>query len=204
MKKKILVATTNSGKIAEISKFLKDLPFKIVSLSDVGANIDIKETGKTYKENSKLKALFYAKLSNLPAISDDGGIEITALGGAPGIKSRRWLGYEATDKEIIEHMKKIARKLPDNNRTAYFKTVITFALPSGKYFQSTGIVKGEIAKEPLLKILKGYPYRSFFYIPKIKKFYHESQLSKDEERVYNHRYKAITKLKPIIKRELGL
>lgn len=194
MKKKILVATTNPGKIVEISKFLKDLPFKIVSLKDVGINIDVKEAGKTYKENSKLKALFYAKLSNLPAISDDGGIEIMALGGAPGVKSRRWLGHNATDKEIIEHMKKVSKELPEKNRIAYFKTVITFALPNGKYFQSTGKVKGEIAKKPLLKLLKGYPYRSFFFLPRINKFYHESQLSKEEQRLYNHRYKAIQKL----------
>lgn len=198
--KNLLVATTNPGKIAEISKFLKDLPFKIVSLKDVGISIDIKETGETYKENSKLKALFYAKLSSLPAISDDGGIEIMALGGAPGIKSRRWLGHHATDKELIEYMKKVTKELPDNNRTAYFKTVITLALPNGKYFQSTGKVKGEIARKPLLKLLKGYPYRSFFFIPAINKFYHESQLSKEEERLYNHRYKAIQKLKPKIQK----
>ncbi len=196
--KKLLVATKNPGKIVEIKSFLQDLPFEIVSLKDVGINDDVEETGKTYKENSLLKALFYAKKSKLPVISDDGGLEIEALGGAPGVKSRRWLGYEATDKELIEYMKKISQELPENNRTAYFKTVITFAMPNGKYFQSKGKVKGEIARKPLLKLLKGYPYRSFFFLPQINKFYHESQLSKEEERVYNHRYKAIKKLKPII------
>lgn len=199
MRKKVLIATTNPGKILEIGNFLKDLSLETVSLKDIGIKDDVKETGKTYKENSKLKALFYAKKSNLPAISDDGGLEIKALNGAPGVKSRRWLGYEATDEEIIKHIKKVAKELPDNNRTAYFKTVMTFALPSGKYFQSEGKVKGIIAKNPLLKILKGYPYRSFFYLPKINKFYHESQLSKEEEKIYNHRYKAIQKLLPIIK-----
>jgi len=199
VKKKVLIATTNPGKILEIGNFLKDLSFEIVSLKEIGIKDDVKETGKSYKENSKLKALFYAKKSNLPAISDDGGLEINALGGAPGIKSRRWLGYEATDEELIGFMKKISKALPDNNRVAYFKTVITLALPNGKYFQSEGKVKGIIAIKPLLKILKGYPYRSFFYLPKINKFYHESQLSKEEEKIYNHRYKAIQKLLPIIK-----
>jgi XTP/dITP diphosphohydrolase len=194
--KKLLIATKNPGKIAEIKSFLKDLPFQIVSLKDVGINDDVEETGKTYAENSLLKALFYAKKSQLPAISDDGGLEIEALQGAPGIKSRRWLGYEATDQELIEYMKKVSQKLPENNRTAYFRTVVTFALPNGKYFQRK--VKGEIAKKPLLKLLEGYPYRSFFFLPQINKFYHESQLSKAEERVYNHRYKAVKKLKPLI------
>lgn len=196
--KKLLIATKNPGKIAEIKSFLKDLPFETVSLKDVGIKDDVEETGKTYTENSLLKALFYAKKSKLPVISDDGGLEIEALGGAPGIKSRRWLGYEATDQELIEYMKKITRNLPENNRTAYFKTVITFALPNGKYFQQKGEVKGQIAKKPFLKLLEGYPYRSFFFLPQINKFYHESQLSKAEERVYNHRYKAIKKLKPLI------
>ena len=196
--KKLLVATKNPGKIVEIKSFLKDLPFEIVSLKDVGINDDIKETGNTYEENSLLKALFYSRLSGLPVISDDGGLEIKALNGAPGVKSRRWLGHEATDEELIKHMKKISQELPENNKIAYFKTVVTFALPNGKYFQSKGKVKGEIARKPLLKLLKGYPYRSFFFLPQINKFYHESQLLKEEERVYNHRYKAIEKLKPII------
>lgn len=196
--KKLLIATKNPGKIIEIKKFLKDLPFEIVSLKDVNINDDVEETGKTYEENSLLKALFYAKKSKLPVISDDGGLEIDALAGAPGIKSRRWLGYEATDQELIEYMKKISQDLPENNRTAYFKTVVTFALPDGKYFQSEGKVKGEIARKPLLKFLKGYPYRSFFFLPQINKFYQETQLLKEEEKVYNHRYKAIKKLKPKI------
>ena len=196
--KKLLIATKNPGKIAEIKSFIKDLPFETVSLKDIGINEDVKETGKTYEENSLLKALFYAKLSGLPTISDDGGLEIKALNGAPGVKSRRWLGHEATDKELIKHMIKISQELPDNNRAADFKTVITFAMPNGKYFQSKGRVKGEIARKPLLKLLKGYPYRSFFFLPQINKFYHESQLLKEEERVYNHRYKAIEKIKPII------
>lgn len=202
--KKLLIATKNPGKIVEIKSFLKDLPFEIVSLKDVGINDDVEETGKTYKENSLLKALFYAKKSKLPVISDDGGLEIEALGGAPGVNSRRWLGYEATDKELIEYMKKISQELPENNRTAYFKTVITFAMPNGKYFQSEGKVQGEIARKPLLKLLKGYPYRSFFFLPQINKFYHESQLLKEEERVYNHRYKAIQKLLPIISEVLSI
>jgi len=202
--KKLLIATKNPGKIIEIKSFLKDLPFETVSLKDVDIDDDVKETGKTYEANSLKKALFYAKLSGLPTISDDGGLEIKALNGAPGVKSRRWLGHEATDEELIKHMIKVTKELPENNRTAYFKTVMTFAIPNGKYFQSKGKVKGEIAKKPLLKLLKGYPFRSFFFLPQINKFYHESQLLKEEEKVYNHRYKALTKLKPIIIRELGL
>jgi len=201
---RLLVATTNKGKIKELGEFLKDLPVKLVSLKDVHITTDIEETGKTYKENSQKKALFYAKLSNLPAVSDDGGLEIAALNNAPGIRSRRWLGYEAKDEELIEYMKKIAKELPDTNRKAKFVTVVSFALPNGKVWSAKGIVKGVVAEEPNLKFLKGYPYRSFFYLPKIKKFYHESELTQPEMKEYNHRWKAVDAVKNVIKRQLHI
>lgn len=196
--KKLLIATTNAGKLKEISNFLKDLQIKIVSLSDLDIKDNLEETGKTYKKNSQMKALFYSKKSGLPAIADDGGIEISALGGAPGIKSKRWLGKNSTEQDIIDRMIKVAKELPDNNRKAFFKTIISLALPNGKVWSVAGEVEGIIAEKPYLRALKGYPYRSFFYLPKLKKYYHEDQLTSEEEKEYNHRYKAISRLKPII------
>ena len=128
--KKLLVATKNQGKLREISNFVSDLELKIVSLRDIGIDDDFEETGKTYKENSQNKAIFYAKKSGLPAIADDGGIEIDALNGAPGIKSRRWLGHEASDEELVEHMRRIAKELPKKNKKAYFRTIVSFSLPN--------------------------------------------------------------------------
>jgi len=203
MMKKLLIATTNEGKLKEISNFLKDLPLEIVALNDIGIKDDVEEIGKNYKENSQLKALFYAKKSNLPSISDDGGLEIEFFGGAPGIKSRRWVGANATEEDIISHMIKVAKNLPENNRKAFFKTVISLALPNGKVWSVNGEIKGIIAKKPYLKLLKGYPYRSFFYLPKLKKYYHEKELTDKEQKLYNHRYRAINKLRPIIMRKLG-
>ncbi|MDP2628880.1 MAG: non-canonical purine NTP pyrophosphatase [Nanoarchaeota archaeon] len=195
---KLLIATTNVGKLQEISNFLKGLSLEIVSLNDVGIADDVEETGHTYEENSQLKALFYAKKSGLPAVSDDGGLEISAFGGAPGLHSKRWVGDDSTDEKIINHMIKVAKELPDNNRQAFFKTVVSLALPNGKVWSVTGQVEGIIAEKPYLKILKGYPYRSFFYLPQLKKYYHEQQLTDEEQKLYNHRYKAIQKLKPLI------
>lgn len=209
--KKILIATTNKGKLKEISSFLKDLPagrqglpIEIISLNDVSITDDVEETGHTYEENSRLKALFYAKKSNLPSISDDGGLEISAYGGAPGIKSKRWLGENSTEEDIVNHMIKVAKELPSDNRKAFFKTVISLALPNGQIWSVTGEIEGIIAKKPYLKLLKGYPYRSFFYLPKLKKYYHEQELTEDEQKLYNHRYIALNKLRPIIKRELRI
>ena len=196
--KKLLIATTNPGKLREYKDFLSDLPLKLVSLSDVGIVDDIEETGKTYKENSQMKALFYAKKSGLPSISDDGGIEISALNNEPGIKSSRWIGHDATDEDLVNHMIKISKELPENNRRTAFKIVVSLGLPNGKVYSSEGKVEGVIAKKPHMKLVRGYPYRSFFYLPKVKKYYHESELTKDEMRKYNHRYMAVKKLIPVI------
>jgi XTP/dITP diphosphohydrolase len=202
--KKLLVATTNPGKLKEISLFLSDLPFEIVSLSDVGIKDFAQETGNNYQENSQLKALFYSEKAGLPTIADDAGIEIDALEGAPGLKSSRWLGKNSTEEDIIKYMLKLAKDLPENKRKAVFKTVISLALPNGKVWSASGEVEGIIARKPYLKTLRGYPYRSFLYLPQIKKYYHEDQLTAGEQKEYNHRYKAVEKLKPVLKRELRI
>lgn len=200
MQNTLLIATKNPAKVIEITSFLSDLPIKTVSLKDLNISDDVEEDGRDYWENSKKKAVYYSRIANLPAIADDGGLEISALNGAPGVKSRRWLGYHAEDEELIEYMKKVAHGLPDDNRTAYFKDVVTLALPTGALFQEYGKVKGIIAKKPLLKFLEGYPYRSFFYLPEAKKYYHESDLSDQEMVKYNHRLVAINKMKKNIRK----
>ena len=200
--KKLLIATTNKGKIKELTEFLSDLPVQLLSLKDAGITEDVEEKGQTYEENSQAKALFYSKKTGIPAVADDGGLEISALGGSPGIYSRRWLGFEATDEELISHLSKITKDIPDNMRDAYFRTVISLALPDGKAWSVSGEVKGILAKKPMQNILKGYPYRSFFFLPEIKKYYHENELTEEEQKLYNHRYKAIQKLKPIILKNL--
>lgn len=200
--KKLLIATTNPGKLREYKDFLKDLDLDLVSLTDVGIDIDVEETGKSYMENSQLKATFYAKKSGLPAISDDGGIEIAALNGQPGLKSRRWLGEKTTDEDLVNHMIKVSKELPEDNRFAEFKIVVSLALPNGSVHSEGGSVKGVIAKEPHLKLLSGYPYRSFFYLPEAKKYYHESELTSEEMKLYNHRYVAVQKLISVVKQKL--
>lgn len=201
---KLLIATRNSGKLGELKKLTADLPLEIVSLSDLGVTEEVVEDGKTYKENSQKKALFYSNLTNLPTLADDAGIEIAALNYEPGVKSRRWLGYEASDEELIEHMMKVSKELPDDDRDAYFTAVISLALPNGKVWSVKGKIKGIIAREPLFEHKKGYPYRSFFYLPQIGKYYHESSLTPEENRQHNHRIIALEKLKPILIKQLSL
>ncbi|PIY93822.1 MAG: non-canonical purine NTP pyrophosphatase [Candidatus Levybacteria bacterium CG_4_10_14_0_8_um_filter_35_23] len=197
--KKLLIATGNQGKLRDIKKYLEDLDYEIISLNKLNLNQDIDENGKTYKENSQKKAVFFAKLSNLPTLADDSGVEIDALGGKPGIDSRYWA---KNDEEIIKKLTKLSKDLPSNNRRVTFKSVISLALPNGKVWSAGGKVEGIIAEKENGKRDKGYPYRSFFYLPKIKKYHDEEKLTEDEQRLYNHRYKAIQKIKKIIAKEI--
>lgn len=199
---KVLLATTNKGKIKELSRLLQDLPITLVSLTDVGITQEIEETGDTYEENSRLKAVEYAKLAGLPAVSDDGGLEIAALNGEPGVQSRYWAGPEGKDEAIAEKMTQVAQDLPDDNRNARFRAVLTLGLPDGTYWQADGEIQGVIVKEGFPKAAIGFPYRAHFYLPQLKKYYLESELTEEEEKMYNHRYKAIEKLKEIIRKEL--
>lgn len=203
-KKKLLIATHNPAKLHELSDLLSDLPVELVSLTDVGITEDIEEDGMTYEENSQKKALFYAKKSGLPAVADDGGIEIAALNFAPGVHSKRWLGEDKSEEELVEHMQKVASELPDENRTAYFKVVLSFALPDGKVWSVKGEIEGIVAKTPFIQKRKGYPYRSFFFLPKLNKYYFESELTPVEQQTYNHRVIAVEKLKPLLIKELNL
>lgn len=197
--RKLLIATGNKAKLKDLKKFLKNLNLEILSLKDLNLTQDVKENGKTYKENSEKKALYFAKLTNLPTIADDGGIEIDALGGKPGVNSKYWA---ENDDAIIEKLKKITKKLPDDNRRAVFRVVITLALPNGRIFNTEDKIEGILTKDEHMKRISGFPYRSFFYLPEINKYYHEEELTDDELRMYNHRYKAIQKIKKIIKKEI--
>jgi len=202
MKSRILIATTNPGKFKEITEYLSGIPAEFVSLKDLGITHEVHEDGTTYEYNSQKKAKEYAALSGLPAISDDGGLEIDALGGLPGVQSRYFAGPEGRDEDIIEKMKQVAKDLPDDNRNARFKVVLSLAMPDGRVWSVEDSIHGIIAKEPLLKLLAGFPYRSFFYLPEIQKYHHEDELTEVEQKKYNHRYRAIQKLKEIITKEI--
>lgn len=201
---RVLIATKNLAKFAEIKSFLKDLPIELVSLVDLDITESFEETGWTFEENAKAKASFFAQKSGLPTIADDGGIEIKALSGEPGIKSRRWLDgkTEATDEELINYTLARLKNVPLSKRQAQFRAVLAFVLPSGEVYTAEGVIRGIIKQWPNQKRMEGYPYRSLFYLPKLKKYYLEDELSEEEQKLYNHRYKAIQELIPIIEREL--
>ena len=195
---KLLIATTNPGKLAEIKRFLADLPIELVSLKDVGIIDSIEETGKTFEENAILKAKHYAKESGLPTIADDGGFEIDALGGEPGVKSHRWIhgNHEDSDEELISYTFKKMKGV--HQRGAQLRAVLALVLPSGEIHTATDVTRGIIPEKPSDVRVAGFPYRSILFIPEIHKYYNHDLLTPQETEKYNHRKRALDRLKPHI------
>ena len=199
---KLLVATTNPGKLAEIRRFLTDIPVELVSLKDVGIADSVEETGKTFEENAILKAKFYAQKSGLSTLADDGGFEIDALGGEPGVKSHRWIDTtrENSDEELIAYTIKRMKDIPEDKRGAQLRLVLALVLPDGQLFTSEASVRGIVPVNPTGTHIEGFPFRSLLYLPQIQKYYNQDELTDKENETYNHRKRALEKLKPIIKK----
>lgn len=145
---KLLIATTNPAKLSEIKEFLSDLPIECVGLRDIGITQSVKETGSTFEENAILKAKAYAKLSGLSTLADDGGLEIDALGGEPGVKSHRWIhkDREDEDEELIQYTIERLKGVPIGKRGAQLHLIVAFVTPQGQIHTSEGIIRGIIAQ----------------------------------------------------------
>lgn len=198
LKMKILICTFNRGKQKEFGRILKKLAKKdkidleLLFPQDLELKDKVRETGRTFKENSTLKAKFFFGETGLPTIADDGGLEIEVLGGEPGVKSRRWRGDEGEDEELIDYaLKRLKKYQKQKERRAYLKACITF-FDGENTIQETEKIKGYIARKTSKRRIKGYPFRALFVVLPIKKYY--DQLSKKEHEKYNHRERALKKL----------
>jgi XTP/dITP diphosphohydrolase len=156
---KLLVATTNPGKLAEYRELLRDLPVALTYLRDEGIADEIPETGTTFEANAHLKAQGYAQLSGLPTLADDSGLEVDALGGEPGVYSARY-GDRANDAERSALVLEKLAGAPKAQRTARFVCVIAVALPDGRSFEARGTVEGIIANAP--RGTNGFGYDPIF------------------------------------------
>lgn len=187
---KILIATKNPAKAKEISIFLGN-GFEIFSLFDFPDAPNIEETGKTFEENALLKARSYFEWSGVPSVADDAGLEVDYLNGEPGVKSRRWLGYEMTDQEMIDTALEKLKDIPREKRTARLRTVGTF-FDGSNILSETASINGYIVEEQKIKCEPGYPFRSIFFIPRFGKLYQD--LNKEEHDIINHRKVVYNKL----------
>ena len=195
--KKLLIATTNLAKLEELLMGVKDLEnqgIKVLTLNDVEVGEkEPEETGKTFQENAFIKAQFYANLTNLPVISDDGGLIIPYLNNEPGVKSKRWMGREATDKELINFTLSNLRDCTGIKRMAFLETCLCFYNPkTNKTIYEIEKINGYIGLKSSGRPTGGYPYRALFIIDKYHKFYDE--LTMEEHHLINHRLIALKRL----------
>jgi len=204
MKRNILVATTNPGKIAELRAML-DADVQWLDLSDFPDIAEIKENGLTFAENARKKALGYARATGLWTIADDSGLVVDALGGEPGVKSARFSGEKSNndDGTLIDH-RNIAKVLelledvPEEKRTARFFCCLCLASPEQILIETEGTLEGLITNKEIGK--NGFGYDPIFFVPHLNKTV--AQLTPEEKNAISHRGNAIRKLKPLLEKLL--
>ena len=187
---KLVLASRNKKKIRELETFLSEISsdINVLSLDDIGFHDEIVEDGDSFAANSKIKALVPAGLGYI-GVADDSGLEVDALGGAPGVYSARYSGEGATDAKNNEKLLKALGNVPDEKRTARFRTVITCEFPDGREIVVDGVCEGRILREP--RGVDGFGYDPlFFYEPFGKTF---AELTPDEKNSVSHRGQAMRK-----------
>jgi XTP/dITP diphosphohydrolase len=160
-----------------------------VTPRELGTPPRVDETGSTFEANARLKARAYAAWSGLPALADDGGLEVDALGGEPGVRSARWLGREASDDELIAATLERLRGVPAAERGAALRLVVALVLPGGAEVLGEGRIRGLIAEQATPRRDPGFPFRSVFYLPELGKYYVD--LTAAEHERLNHRRAAL-------------
>ncbi len=190
----LVVATTNAGKLAEIKRALKGLPIEIVPLTGLGQWPEVIEDGKTFEENALRKARTVADFFGTMALADDSGLEVDALGGAPGIHSARYSGEEADDARNNEKLLRALGGVPQERRGARFVCVLAVsspASPEGKEWLFRGECEGWIAFAPRGE--HGFGYDPIFFYPPLGRTFGE--IDRKTKGLVSHRGKALEKLR---------
>ncbi len=198
MKKQIVFATGNAGKVKEIRAILGDLDIEVLSMKEAGISADIEEDGKTYEENALIKAREVAKYTDAIVMADDSGLEIDYLNCEPGIYSARYMGedtsYTIKNNNLIERLNGV----PDEKRTARFVCAIAAVLPGGEELTTRGIIEGIIGYEEAGE--NGFGYDPIFYVPRFGKT--TAQLSPEEKNQVSHRGRALEAMKELLRERL--
>ncbi|GAB4030174.1 MAG: XTP/dITP diphosphatase [Elusimicrobiota bacterium] len=188
---KLFLATGNRDKIKEISAILPFGKFSLETCLDHPDMPEVKEDGATLLENSEKKAMASASYFNMPAVADDTGLEVHALGGAPGVYSARWAGEGCTYLDNNLKLLKELEKFSDSERQARFVCVITLAFPEGKRVSFEGVTEGIIARKPTGTA--GFGYDPLFFVPEFGLTY--AEMGPELKNRISHRAKALAKLK---------
>ena len=161
---KVVLASNNQNKLREMKAILSPLGWEILSQREAGVHVEPDENGLTFEENSYIKAQAVMEATGLPAIADDSGVEVDALGGAPGVHSARYGGDACKDDKARNRLlMKNMEEVPDGSRTGRFVSVITMVYPDGKTVAARGELEGEILRQEVGD--GGFGYDPLFYIP---------------------------------------
>jgi len=198
---KLLVGTNNPGKVREYEELLSDLPgtLEITFPAQEGLALDVEESGDTFEENARIKALAYAQASGLPSLADDSGLEVDALGGAPGVHSARYAGPASNDVDRYRKLLDALSHVPAGQRAARFRCVVALALPDGTLHTAGGTCEGEIGFAPRgehgfgydpVFIVAGYDGRTL------------AELPSDVKNEISHRARALAAIQPVLRKLL--
>ncbi len=190
---KLIIATHNSDKEKELRSVLDDCPVEVMSLEQFPEIGDIEENGSTLYENAKLKADTVNRITNLPCLGDDTGLEVDALGGAPGVYSARYAGDNVSYEDNMMKLLSELRSTPSEKRTARFRTII-FYTDGERELYTQGEIQGIITKSP--RGSNGFGYDPVFYIPELKKTM--AELTSAEKNKLSHRGQAMGKFRKLL------
>ena len=195
MKRRLLVATRNAGKVVEYADLLAALDVDWLSLDDAGVSIDVEETGASFRANAALKAQAYATMTGLLTLADDSGLEVDALDGAPGIYTARYGGPGLTPVQRYEYLLHNLADVPWAHRSARFRCVIALAAEDkGLLATADGVCEGMITRKPSGD--GGFGYDPVFYLP--ERGLTMAQLPSSEKHVISHRGRALRAIEPVL------
>ena len=195
MPQKLVLATRNSGKIIEFRRILEEIApgeVELISVDQFPDLVDVEETGSTFEENSLLKARYTSEATGLPAIADDSGLCIDALGGAPGIFSARWAGKHGDDQANLEKVLEQLKDVPEEKRGAHFLCVASLVLPDGREHVAEGRFDGSILRSAVGT--NGFGYDPIFQPNGLA--ISSAQMSAEEKDLVSHRGKSLRSIAP--------
>ena len=190
----LVIATGNSHKVREIRELLEIPDLRIRSIADLGMKLDVEEDGATFRENALKKALAAVRMTGLPSLADDSGLEVDALGKRPGVRSSRFAHEHATDAENNRHLLNLMTNIPWEKRSARFRCVIALVAPDGGRAYAEGVCEGIIALEE--KGTHGFGYDPLFFIPAYRNTL--GNLGPEIKNRISHRAEAVKVLREIL------
>jgi XTP/dITP diphosphohydrolase len=197
--KELVLATRNRHKGEELAALLGDLGLRIRTLADFPEAPEVEEDGETCQANAIKKARQIAQSTGLPAVADDTGLEVDALGGRPGVYSARYAGEQATYEDNCQKLLRELAGVPPADRTARFLTVAALALPDGSVQVTQGVLSGVITEAPSGS--SGFGYDSVFLVPHLQQTL--AELSAEEKNRISHRARAFNKMHEILAKPMG-